>query len=142
MATVILFVPGFWEGSAPFAHVTSLLQSEGYTTQIAVIPSTGTAYPGNPGMRDDIAAIRSTIADLVDQGKDVVLVLHSAGGFLGSNAAEGLDVQTRQKTGLKGGVAKIVFVAGAVFPEGFEHVPLPCFIYDVGSTCPIIRPSS
>ena len=91
-------------------------------------------------MRDDIAAIRSTIADLVDQGKDVMLVLHSAGGFLGSNAAEGLDVQTRQKTGLKGGVAKIVFLTGAVFPEGFKHVPLPFFTYDVGSTCPIFLP--
>lgn len=88
--------------------------------------------PGNPGMKDDIAAIRSTISDMVDAGEDIVLVLHSAGGFLGSEAANGLDVKTRQEAGLKGGVSKIVFLAGAVWPEGFKHGPLPFFTYDVG----------
>lgn len=85
-------------------------------------------------MKDDIAAIRSFIVDLINEGKDIVLVLHSASGFLGSNAAEGLDMKTRQKTGLKGGVSKIVFIAGAVFPKGFKHVPLPFFVCDVNST--------
>ena len=132
MATTILFVPGFWEASAPFARVTALLESQGYSTQIAVLPSTGKASPGNPGMKDDIATVRSTIADLVEAERDVVLVLHSAGGFLGSNAAEGLDVTTRQKLGMNGGVSKIVFLAGAVLPVGFKHAPLPFFTYDVG----------
>ena len=82
-------------------------------------------------MKDDIAAVRSTIADLVNAEQDVVLVLHSAGGFLGSNAAEGLDTKARQLAGLRGGVSKIVFLAGAAFPEGYKHVPLPFFTYDV-----------
>lgn len=128
----ILFVPGFWEGPAPFALVTTLLQSAGYPTQTATLPSTGTSSPGNPSMKDDIAAVRSAIAGLVDtEGKTVVLVLHSAGGFVGSNAAEGLDVKTRQGAGLKGGVCRIVFLTGAVFPEGYMHAPLPFFTYDV-----------
>ena len=135
MATTILFIPGFWEGSAPFTRVTALLQSQGYSTQIATLPSTGKASPGNPSMKDDIAAVRSAIADLVNAGKDVVLVLHSAGGFLGSNAAEGLDAKARKLAGLRGGVSKIVFLAGAVFPEGYKHAPLPFF------TCDVNRPA-
>lgn len=128
----ILFVPGFWEGPAPFALVTALLQSAGYATQTATLPSTGTSSPGNPSMKDDIAAVRSAIAGLVDtEGKTVVLVLHSAGGFVGSNAAEGLDVKARQGAGLKGGVCRIVFLTGAVFPEGYKHASLPFFTYDV-----------
>ena len=132
MAPTILLVPGLWEGSAPFAHVISLLQSRGYSTHFAALLSTGKTSPGNPGMKEDIAAVRSTIADLVNAGEDVVLVLHSAGGFLGSEAANGLDVKARQEAGLKGGVSKIVFLAGAVWPEGYKHGPLPVFTYDVG----------
>ena len=131
MAPTILFVPGFWEGSAPFLHVASLLQAEGYPTEIATLPSTGTVSPGNPNMYDDIAAVRSTIIKLVEKGQHVVLVLHSAGGFIGSNAIEGLSLKARQEKELPGGVSKIVFVAGAVFPEGFKHAPLPFSTYDV-----------
>ena len=131
MPPTILFVPGFWEGSEPFARVASLLQSQGYTTETAVLPSTGTVSPGNPGMHDDVAAVRSTVTRLVDKGQNVVLVLHSAGGFLGSNAIKGLSVEARRSEGLKGGVNRIVFLAGAVFPEGFKHSPLPFFTYDV-----------
>ena len=77
MTPTILFVPGLWEGSAPFADVISLLKSRGYSTHFAALPSTGTKSPGNPGMKDDIAAFRSTIVDIVDAGEDIVLMLHS-----------------------------------------------------------------
>ena len=131
MAPTILFVPGLWEGSAPFSHVASLLQARGYPTEIATLPSTGTVSPGNPNMNDDILAIRSTVSKLVDDGQHVVLVLHSAGGFLGSNAIEGLSLKARQEKQIPGGVSKIVFVAAGIAPEGFKHAPLPFFTYDV-----------
>ena len=131
MPPTILFVPGFWEGPAPFAHVSSLLQSEGYSTQVTALPSTGTLSPGNPNMRDDIAAVRSVVEKLVDADKEVVMVLHSAGGFLGSNAIDSLGAKARAEKGFKGGVIKLVFLAGAIFPEGFKHSPLPFFTYHV-----------
>ncbi|KAK0507076.1 hypothetical protein JMJ35_010534 [Cladonia borealis] len=71
MAPTILFVPGFWEGSAPFSDVASLLQAQGYPTEIATLRSTGTALPGNPSMKDDIDAIRSTVGKIVDKGQHV-----------------------------------------------------------------------
>jgi len=65
MAPTIIFVPGLWEGPTVFNKVTSLLQSQGYTTQVASLVSTGTISPGNPSMNDDIANIRSTISKAV-----------------------------------------------------------------------------
>ena len=102
-----------------------MLSEKNYATTIASLPSTGTTSPGNPGMHDDIAAIRSTIQELVIAEKKVVIVLHSAGGFLGSNAIEGLSKTVREEKGLKGGVVGIVFLTAAIFPESFEHGPLP-----------------
>ncbi|KAL8992608.1 MAG: hypothetical protein Q9169_006973, partial [Polycauliona sp. 2 TL-2023] len=81
-------------------------------------------------MKDDIASIRAAIAPLVEhEEKDVLLVLHSAGAFLGSMAIEGLGVKERKEKGKNGGVKKIVFLAGAVWEEGFRHGPLPFFDY-------------
>lgn len=131
MAPTILFVPGFWEGPTVFGAVTSLLATDGFKTETAVLPSTGTTSPGNPGMKDDIAAVRKHLQGLISQGEDVVLVLHSAGGFLGSEAMEGLSKKMRD--GEKGGVIGIVFLSGAVFPEGYEHQPLPFAVIDVRS---------
>ena len=130
--TTILFVPGYWEGPKPFEKVSSLLQSSGFDTATAVLKSTGTTSPGNPGMRDDITAIREVVEKLVDgEDRDVVMVLHSAGGFLGANATEGLDVPARKAKGLTGGVSKMVFLAGAIFPVGFKHQSLPFFKIEV-----------
>lgn len=125
----ILFVPGFWEGPAPFAQVSSLLRGSGFPTEIAALPSTGKLSPGSPSMLDDIAAIRSAVTKLVESGKEVVMVMHSGGGFVGSNAIEGLGIKARGEA--ERGVIKLVFLTAAVFPEGFKLQPLPFFAIDV-----------
>ncbi|OJJ43591.1 hypothetical protein ASPZODRAFT_136041 [Penicilliopsis zonata CBS 506.65] len=130
----ILIVPGFWEGPTVFSAVSSLLQSQGYTVETAVLPSTGTVSPGNPTMGDDILSIRTHIERLVVAGEDVLLVLHSAGGFLGSEAMQGLDRKTRHAAGETGGVVGIVFLAAAVFPQGYTHQPLPFAVVENGSS--------
>ena len=131
-AMTILFVPGYWEGPKPFEKVSSILRADGYETVTANLLSTGTTSPGNPNMHDDINAIRKVTQKLVeDENKDVIMVLHSAGGFLGANATEGLDAPARKAKGLPGGVSKMIFLAGAVFPVGFKHQSLPFFKIEV-----------
>ena len=136
MAPTILLVPGFWEGPEAFEALSSQLTSSGYTVLTAKFLSTGTVSPGNPSMSDDIAGIRKQIEVVVDKNDDVVLVLHSAGGFIGSNAMEGLSIKARKEKGQQGGVRGIVFISGAVFPEGFQHGPLPFAVAKVRSGDP------
>lgn len=128
MAPTILFVPGFWEGPKVFTPVCDLLKADGFKTEVCTLPSTGTTSPGNPAMTDDIAAVRDHLTSIVHRGEEVILVLHSAGGFLGSTAMEGLS---KSAVG-QGGVVKIVFLAAAVFPEGHEHEDLPFAVVEVG----------
>lgn len=131
MAPTILFVPGIWEGASLFGPISSLLAADGFTTATAVLPSTATTSPGNPTMKDDVAAVRYHIQQLVHRGDDILLVLHSAGGFIGSEAMEGLAKKERQERGERGGVIGIVFIAGAVFPVGHQHHPLPFAVIEV-----------
>ena len=125
----ILFIPGFWEGSAPFAQVRSLLEAHGFPTEVAPLISTGKSSPGNPSMLDDIAAVRTTVSKLIENRREVVMVMHSGGGFIGSNAIEGLGAKGRGEG--RGGVIKLVYLTAALFPEGFTHRPLPFMEFDV-----------
>jgi pimeloyl-ACP methyl ester carboxylesterase len=134
MATTLFFVPGLWEGPTVFTQVSKVLSSppHNFNTHLASLRSTGTQSPGNPSMKDDIIALRSVIKNLVEVAqKEVVLVLHSAGGFLGSEAMMGYDRKAREAQGLKGGVRGIVFVAGAVAPKRHLHTPLPFMDFKV-----------
>ncbi|KAL9637967.1 MAG: hypothetical protein Q9204_001671 [Flavoplaca sp. TL-2023a] len=129
-APQILLIPGFWEGTSVFDPVITSLQAHGYSARAISLSSTGHASPNNPSMKDDVASIRSAIAPTVEQDeKDVILVLHSAGAFLGCMAIEGLSIKERSRQGKQGGVRKIVFLSGAVWEEGFQHGPLPFFDY-------------
>jgi len=121
----ILLIPGLWEGPTVFAQACTLLEAAGYKTQTAPLVSTGTLSLGNPSMKDDVASLHAAILEAVQEDKEVLLVLHSAGGFLGSSAMEGLSVMHRKEAGLKGGVVGIVFLAAGLGPPGHEHTNLP-----------------
>lgn len=131
MSPTILLVPGIWVGPTVYRPVSALLNADGLSTEIAVLPSTGTTSPGNPSMKDDIAAVRKYIEQIVSRGEDVLLVLHSAGGFIGGGAMEGLSKKARAEKGESGGVVSIVFLSGAIFPEGYEHTPVPFAFVEV-----------
>lgn len=136
---MIVFVPGLWEGPTVYTSIASTLQvSYGYTTTTIALVSTGTTSPGNPSLQDDVRGIRLVIEPLVEQGKELLLVLHSAGGFLGSNAIKGLTLKDRTGQGKKGGVQRLVFLAAGLAPEGYHHQPLPFFEYHV--SLPLGRP--
>lgn len=55
---------------------------------------------------------------LVEEDKEILLVMHSHGGSLGNTAAKSLSVGERRQQGLKGGVLGQVFVAAMVVKEG------------------------
>ena len=124
----VIFVPGFWEGASVSSPVSELLRASGhYSVSVATLRSTGNPSPGNPTLEDDTGAIRNHIEHLVNGDNEVVLVLHSAGGFLGCNAIKGLTAKERTPLGLKGGVKKIIFVCAGVFEKGTMTGALPFF---------------
>ena len=70
-------------------------------------------------MLDDANIVRSEIVKLVeDEGKEVVVVMHSYGGVVGSQACEGLGRVQRQQKGLAGGVIRLYYMCAFVLPAG------------------------
>ncbi|OIW35132.1 alpha/beta-hydrolase [Coniochaeta ligniaria NRRL 30616] len=115
--TVIVFAPGAWHQATCFDKLRNALKPRGWTTVAVEYPSVG-AEPPTKHVADDAAAIRSAVLRLADEGKEVVLVVHSYGGLAGAVAVEGLGWKQRAKQGKIGGVTMFIYLAAFVTPLG------------------------
>ncbi|KAK9367905.1 hypothetical protein V1509DRAFT_624735 [Lipomyces kononenkoae] len=96
-------------------------------------------------MNDDIFAIRQVVEPLCKARMRIILVCHSAGGFLGSAAVKNLEVGGTQTGHGGGGVEKLIFVtAGLVAPgqEAPASLPFMDFQEIVSSALTPITPFS
>lgn len=116
-STTILFVPGAWHNPDCYDPVVSRLEAVNYKTKKIHLPTVGppTHYLG---FHEDVAHIRAQIEHAVDAGQNVVMVVHSYGSLPSNEAIKGLDINTRQKMGLTGGVTHLFFCCSFVIAEG------------------------
>jgi hypothetical protein len=66
----------------------------------------------------DVEKIRSKINRLIEEGKEVILFMHSYSGAPGSEAVRDLTLRHRQLQGLKGGVTHMIYCAAILAAEG------------------------
>jgi pimeloyl-ACP methyl ester carboxylesterase len=114
---IIVLAPGAWHTPDCFDITREQLHQRGWETEAVAYPSVG-AEPPTKGLADDAAALRSTLERLADDGKEIVLVVHSYGGVVGQNAVEGLGRKQRQAVGKEGGVVVFIYLAAFVVPKG------------------------
>lgn len=102
-----------------FETLQSMLQVEGFSTVAGTNPSDG-AINFTPGRSfyDDAAYWREKILSIIDNDQDVVVFMHSVAAPVGIEAAKGLSKTDRAKSGKKGGVAHLIFLAGYLPNEG------------------------
>ena len=114
-----LLVPGAWHKPDIYSTVANMLREHGYPAVELPLPSAG-AMPPHMNFDADVESIRACITELVEEGKDVVLVVHSYTGMPGAEACKGLGKQERQHKGLKGGIIRLVFIMAYAMDEGFQ----------------------
>ncbi|KAK1689606.1 Alpha/beta hydrolase fold-1 [Colletotrichum godetiae] len=112
-----VLAPGAWHKETCYSPAQELLEARGYPVEAVEYPSVG-AEPPTKGLTDDANAVRAVLQRLADEGKEIVLVVHSYGGLVGANAVEGLGYKQRAKEGKKGGVITFVYLTAFVVPKG------------------------
>lgn len=115
-ATVLL-VPGAWHRVDVFDSYRQHLQKDGYSSEAVDLPSIG-ATPPLHSIDEDVTVVRRALLSLVDQGKDVVLAMHSYGGLVGSEAVEGLGKVERVQQGKNAGVVALFYIAAFMLAPG------------------------
>lgn len=114
---IFIFIPGAWHMPEAFDTIRELMSKRELDSEAVALPSVG-AEPPIKGLNDDISHVRSAIARLADQGRQIVLVVHSYGGMVGPGAVQGLEYAQRAQSGQKGGVIMFVYMAAFVAPKG------------------------
>lgn len=110
----IVFVTGAWHGPELYAPLTSALETAGYTVSAPVLPSIGGKQKD---FKEDVSAVREAVKSATEAGNDVILLMHSYGGVVGSEAAEGFTRLDRQSGSESGSVVRMVYLCAFVLPE-------------------------
>lgn len=112
----IVFIPGAWHTPEYYGQVIAILQTQGYPITTVSLPSVG----GLSTMLDDAAAIQCEVSRLADEGKKVILVMHSYGGIPGTESAKGLAWRTRRAEERSGGIVHLVYLCAYLVKEGMS----------------------
>lgn len=115
----IVVVTGAWHTPSHYGSLLAALHSSGHGTKCLALPSLNPRDPGTASSALDATFVREQmLLPLIEEGKEILFVLHSYGGLPGSAAAKGLSVSERRSKGLKGGIVGQVFVASLVAQSG------------------------
>ena len=114
----IFFIHGAWHSPKHFQPIRDLFESEGYPTECPCQPTFDAKPPTS--LVDDVKVMRSELNELIEeQGKDVIVVMHSYGGIVGTEAVqELLGKKARESKGLPGGVLRLLYMCAFVPPLG------------------------
>jgi hypothetical protein len=114
---VYVFVGGVSHTPAFFEELIKEMTTHGYESTAVAFPTCGDNTE-NAKQWDEVTAIQDVVSNFLDgKNQDVVLVLHSYGGWPGSRAVKGLDKEARQKNGKSTGIVEVVFLAAFLLPD-------------------------
>ncbi|KAH7320624.1 Alpha/beta hydrolase fold-1 [Stachybotrys elegans] len=118
----ILIVHGAWHTPKHYTKLTKVLGDMGYEVHCPIHPTVNEARPPTASLAEDTSNIRSYAEDLVNQGKNVVALMHSYGGQVGTNALYGLGTKERSEKGLPGGVSRLIYLSAHALAIGQSMV--------------------
>jgi pimeloyl-ACP methyl ester carboxylesterase len=112
----IALVPGSFSTTAAYDKLIEQLSEHGYPTLRIELKSVGGTVPATS--HDDAAHIHSTLSPLVEEGKEIVVIMHSYGGVPGTDGTKGLAKVDQSATGKSGGVIALVYIAALMIRQG------------------------
>ncbi|KAJ5113758.1 hypothetical protein N7456_002292 [Penicillium angulare] len=114
----IAIIIGAWQNTENYEPLRQVLSSRGYDTVCRSPPSTSSDH-GDTDLAADSAFVHEEILrPLVEDGKEVIVVVHSFGGVYGGGALKGLSRSERAQSGNAGGIVAVVYLAAACIPSG------------------------
>ena len=106
----IVLVSGAWCVPAHYEMLTSALEAAGYTVHVPAKPTCSGVRPPTASFADDVGYVRAVVAALVEAGETVIILMHSYGGAVGTDALRELTAPSRRARGLSGGVVHLLYL--------------------------------
>ncbi|KAI9372187.1 Alpha/Beta hydrolase protein [Aspergillus egyptiacus] len=84
----IVLVHGAWHTPPNYARFISALQSRGFTVHCPHLPSCSNTRPPTSTYSDDVLVVRNLVQDLTVKGERIIMLMHSYGGAVGTDAVQ------------------------------------------------------
>lgn len=115
--TAFILVPGAWHPASSFNLIMEPLKTAGYDVKGIDLASCGSEPPLD-NFKPDVDLISKAIEEAAENGKDVVLFMHSYGGVVGADSCRNLGKEEREAAGKKGGVVRLIYCCAFMIDEG------------------------
>lgn len=114
----IVLVHGAWHVPQHYQDFLPLLAQEGFEVHCPHLPTCDEATKLTASLYDDAQLVRDCVLGLIDRGHEVIMLLHSYGGAVGTEAGKGLSRSERAAGGLRGGVTHLIYMCGFMLQVG------------------------
>lgn len=113
----ILLIPGAWLQANAFEAVATILRAQGYPVQTMTLLSAG--GPTSTAVADDAEDIRRRfLSQLVTQGKEVIIGMHSYSGIPVAESVKGFARKDLAAQGKKGGAIRLTYIKAFLITAG------------------------
>ena len=114
----LVLVHGGWHVPQHYVDFLQRLELAGYEVSCPLLPSCDETKRIGTGLSDDVKVIRDRISPLINSSRDIIMLLHSYGGAVGTEAVQGLSHNERADGGLAGGVVHIIYMCAFMLQVG------------------------
>lgn len=123
----IVLVHGCWHVPEHYSEFIQHLQHAGFEVSCPLLPTCDEAKRPTADMYADAQVVRDQVISLMDKSREIIMVLHSYGGAVGTEAVKDLSASERATRGLKGGVVHIIYMCAFMLQvgESLDDATLP-----------------
>lgn len=115
----IVLCQGAWHQPAHYLGLTNALTQAGFKVRCPPLPSCSGARPPTASLKDDVSTISKLLTSLVEKGDAILILMHSYGGTVGTNATDPkLSAAERTKHGLSGGILGLFYMCAFLLQPG------------------------
>ncbi|MCJ1460752.1 hypothetical protein MMC28_011134 [Mycoblastus sanguinarius] len=114
----IVLVHGAWHVPEHYSDFVQQLQRAGFEVFCPRLPTCDERKRLNADMFGDAQVVQKQVISLIEKSREVIMLLHSYGGAVGTEAVNGLSMSERVTKGLHGGVIHLIYMCGFMLQVG------------------------
>lgn len=114
----IVLVHGAWHVPEHYSDFIQQLQQAGFEVVCPRLPTCDETKRLTADLFSDARVVRSHVNSLIDKSREVIMLLHSYGGAVGTEAVKGLSMRERATKELHGGVIHLIYMCGFMLQVG------------------------